>query len=744
MIALTRYFFLLINFVLIPVCLFAQLDTNALKKFVPPLNRQLFHGYVDEEQKNLLKSDGKADNRLQLSADEGINFLLTKAATTTIDWLQYKIEKDSLLNHNKKLYYLRGLRSLLQNLQKGWKTKLLNPFNLTIVLEAYDSCLQLDRKGLTIENYIVKLDYDVAAPVVRSGAFDENPGIKNSRNELIRKYCILHPEETFLTLQGNPDLPFADSLIRVVAQKYPRQLYDYAAANNKLGYIIRNITDDIFIKSVVRMAKSKSGQQYFPFLDNIVKGRMTFEGIDSVKDDSILYYKLLVKTQMDYVERALNKDTAFEFTSLTDKLEKKAQNVFVDIINGLHEVDNSAIRFEVIQSLTAEELYYLAVLSDGIIYTSSYTKGVYPLLMSKSNQRGDSLLIRVRFDKYRKFIKMAAGYNTLGNFLNSFPSRKNPYDESDAEKLMRAFVGKLETGDGLEAGVDVADSYASITESLKPLANEMLKNVQRNYKRNAQENNQRGMGIYNVLNKLFLSADTSNHINLTKELEIPPVYEVPYKNLVNDSGRVIMQVFFYGEKSDQDIFRGFVSMYSNANWKITSNEKWVCISSAKGKPVSIYANKALTEEGGENEKAQKALDDYLQKNKLYPTITIHRGHSYTAPYTVEQMSTASKIVFLGSCGGYHLIHDVLAKAPEAHIVASKQIGKTAVNRPFFLLLTEKIRNGNNIDWIPFWQELDKMVSVEGFEDYIPPYKNLGALFIKAYKIAMEKDERKGF
>jgi hypothetical protein len=52
------------------------------------------------------------------------------------------------------------------------------------------------------------------------------------------------------------------------------------------------------------------------------------------------------------------------------------------------------------------------------------------------------------------------------------------------------------------------------------------------------------------------------------------------------------------------------------------------------------------------------------------------------------------------------------------------------------LLTEKIRNGDNIDWIPFWQELEKKVKVEGFEDYIPPYKNLGALFIKAYKIAM--------
>ena len=111
------------------------------------------------------------------------------------------------------------------------------------------------------------------------------------------------------------------------------------------------------------------------------------------------------------------------------------------------------------------------------------------------------------------------------------------------------------------------------------------------------------------------------------------------------------------------------------------------------------------------------------------------------------MFASSKIVFLGSCGGYHLIHDVLEKAPDAHIIASKQIGKTAVNRPFFQLLTDKVRTGNNIDWIPFWKELEKMVTVEGFEDYIPPYKNLGALFIKAYKIAMgeeEGDEQKAF
>ena len=397
--------------------------------------------------------------------------------------------------------------------------------------------------------------------MIHAGIFSKNPGYQKSNNNLLRKFCLLNPDKIFFILKENPDAPFADSLIRTVAQKYPRQLYDYAAASNKLGYIIRNITDDIFIRSVVRMAKSKSGQQYFPFLDNIVKGKMTFEEIDSVKDDSLKYYKLLVKTQMDYVERAMNKDTAFEFASLTDKLERKAQSVFVNTINGLHE-EEDVVRFKIIQPLNAQELYYLAVSSDGIIYTSSFVKGVYPLMMKKINNRGDSLLMLLKFDKYRKFIKMAAGYNTLGNFFGTFPNKDDKFS------LMQAFTGGLEKASGLEDGVDVADSYASIYESDKSLANYILELVRQNYDRNVSRNNKKGIATYNILYKLFLSADTTKGIDLTKELGIPPVYEVPFKSLTNDSGRVIMQVFFYGDKDGQGIFQGFLKMFNNANWKI--------------------------------------------------------------------------------------------------------------------------------------------------------------------------------
>ncbi len=706
----------------------------------PPKNRELFHDYIDAQQKIILNADGKNDNQFTPSANDEVNFLLTQALVGKVDALQCKIEKDTLLKDQHKVLYLRGIENLLKFFNSNYTSGKIDPVLLPDIIINYEKCLENDERGQSIEPIISGLSYEVGYSIVKADntTFLKNAGFKPSQYLLVLKYCLLHPDNIFSILRENPDVPFADSILRTLdKRKFARQFYDYAQANNRLGYVIRNIVDDDFIKTIVIMAKSKSGQQYFCFLDNIVNGRMTIAQIDSVKDDTLSYYKLLVKTQMDYYTRATNKDTAFEFNALTERLMKKAKEGFVNTINGLH-TEPAEVRFRCIQPLNAQELYYLAVLTDGSIYTSSFVKGVYPLMMSKINNRGDSLLILLNFDKYRKLIKMAAGYNTLANFLSSFAKGETPEQEDPANTLMRAFVKNLEKTDGPEDAVDVADSYASIAETIKPIADEMLRNVKANFERNENANNKRGMAIYKILNELFLSADTANKIDLTKELGIPPVYEVPFQSLVNDSGRVIMQVFFYGDKDGQGIFRGFVNMFSNANWTITATENWVCINSAKGSPVSIYANKPLPEEGGQDEKAQKALCEYLQNNKLFPTITIHRGHSYYADATIEQMFPSSRIVFLGSCGGYHLINSILAKTPDAHIIASKQIGATEVNRPFFQLLTEKVRNGNNIDWIPFWKELDKMIVAKEFEDYIPPYKNLGALFIKAYKIAMGK------
>ncbi len=700
----------------------------------PPKNRELFHDFIDAQQKNILKSDGKNDNQYTPSADEEINFLITQSLVKRVDELQCKIETDSSLKDQAKVKYLKGIENLLRFYISNKTKRKVSPFILPDIISAYEKCFLNDKLGLSIEGIINSLSYESGYSIIKADnvTFEKNTGYKASLYGVVLKYCILYPQQIFSTLKKNPDVPFADSLVRTVAQKYPRQLYEYAAANNKFGYIIRNITDDKFIKIIVRMSRSKSGQQYFPFLDNLFNDKITFNEIDSVKSDSLLYYRLLVKTQMDYAQRAMNKDTAFEFAALTDKLTQRAKQSFVNIINGLH-TEPAEIRFISIQPLTAEELYYLAATSDGSIYTSSFVKGVYPLMMKKINNKGDSLLQSLHFDKYRKFIKMSAGFNMLSDFLSSFS--KSSY----ADNLMKAFVGNLEKSEDLEDGTDVADSYASIAETLKPVSAEMLKNIQANYQRCLTQNNKRGIAIYNILNKLFLSADTTQKIDLTKELGIPPVYEVPYKALSNDSGKIAIQLFIYGDNDGMGVFPGLINMFKNPNWKIdVSNKQWVTITAAKGKPVTLYMNRPLPEETNEDGKAQEALCNYLEKNNIIPTVTINRGHSYNAQYTIEQMSHASKIVFMGSCGGYRAIHDILEMAPDAHIIGTKQIADAPVNNPFLKLITEKLRMGNDIEWIPFWKEFRKMAPDPIFEDYVPPHKNLGALFIKAYKIAMDE------
>jgi hypothetical protein len=737
MMAITRYLCFLVSYQLVSLCVIAQVDSSAIhtdssevKALVIPLNRQLAHENIDKEQLLALNYDSTNGNFFRDSAQKNKDSA-RQALTTTIDSLQYQIERDSLLNHNKKLYYLKGLQSLLRNLKYGWRSKQFDPATLAAVVKAYDECMELDKNNIAIDSFINKLDYYIATPVIRSSAFDNNSGYKSSLDLLILKYCLLYPAETFITLKNNPDVPFADSLVKAMARKYPAQLYSFAQGGNKLGTIIRNIKDDDFVKTIAIMSQSRSGQQYFPFLDNIIKGKITIAQIDSLKEDSLQYYRLLVNTQLDYAQRAINGDTAYEFKSLTERLTVKAKDVFVNTINGLHN-EPDAVRFQCLQSLTAPELYYLAVLTHGLIYTSSYTKGVYPLMMKRVGNRGDSLLQMVYFDHYRKFISQAAAYNTLSGFLSGF-SRHD-----DAAKLMQSFVNNLEKTSGLEDGVDVADSYASIFETNKNLAGEVLNLVKENYQRNLSAANKRGITIYNILDQLFLSADSVQKIDLAKELGIPPVYTVPFSALANEKDTVIMQVFFYGDKETMEIdFPEFESIFRNANWNTDkSNAQWITIRSVKGKPIVIFANRALPEETGEDDIAQQALNLYLKKENLHPTITIHRGHSYFANSTIGYMSPASRIVFMGSCGGFPLIDAILKKSPDAHIIASKQIGMRAVNKPFIRLLTEKLRSGNNIDWIPFWKEFKNSARVEGFEDYIPPYKNLGAIFIKAYKKAM--------
>ena len=736
----------IIRFLLVPLSLLLVLTITAQSvspSFKIQQERKLWHENIDREQKRLLGLDGKQDEIIQVSKDDNVNLQIADIMIRQVDLLQVKIETDSTINGQMKIKNLRSLETMLKGYNNNFRKKDFPPAMAPALFDAFIKAMELDRGNKSIEPVIAENSYGVGKILVECFLLPtENPGIKSSRIVLIQKYCELHPDEIFTILSANPDLPFADSLVVTGGKKNIRKLYDYASGNTVLASRIRNNKDSL-IRMVGIIASSKSGQLYLPFLDNLINHRITIGEINKVKENNVLYYKLLVQTRLDYAARMLppTLDTALEMEALTNMLESKGKDVFVREINALHDKPAS-VRFKILDPLTPQELYYLVVLSEDEIYTSSYL-GVYDRIFQRMPvPRGDSLIIQMHGDYFRKFIKMAAAYNKLDNFLATM-------DQNNAATIMKAFTIGLERVNEEDA-VDVADSYSSIFDKNPSLALFVLNEVKWNYKRNLLNNDKRGTVIYHLLEALFESADTTNTMDLSAKLGIPPVYSLSYDSLKDDSGRVIQQVFFYGDedKDGQHSYQDFLGLFlKKPEWKVTVNptKEWIMIQSMKGKKVLIFANRPLYGEDDPDDKAQHHLDDYLFDNKLQPSIYIHRGHSYHVRYTLKQIQPSAKIVILGSCGGYNNLSEVLSISPDAHIISSKQVGSKSVNEPILQAINTDLLEGNNIEWLPIWKALTERfkkdpVARERFDDYIPPYKNLGVIFIKAYRNAMGEED----
>ena len=691
-----------------------------------PMSRVIWHENIDKEQKRTDKVDGKVDNFLKLTANEDLNIQITDVILREVDEMQLRIERGEGDN-NFKIGQLRSLRELLQAIAGRAKEKEIPPM-IPLLFTSYEEVMKRQASGQSVITVFEKLPYQ--GTEILSGIFTQLKEVQQIKNMAFLKKVQINPSNILSGIAAFADQPFADSLIEVAANKIPLEVYTYAQAVKTAAAQVIRRNKNPKVQTIAKLSSIMNGTLYLPFLDELLNNQLSIDDIRAVAENELAYYKLIVKTQIKYYNRISTGDTPVLASVLFQMLERKATDVFVNVMNELHDSPD-AVRMRVSDPLTSEEIYYLIVTTEEVIYTSTYTK-LYDRMMTRfPGRRSDSLMMAVHFDKFKKFIKMAANYNRLDDFLKSMP-------EIRSNQLMYAFVQGLQKTSSLEDAVDVADSYGSITNV--DLQNFLKRQVKDNYEKSLQEKDRRGEVIYNILLTLFKSAaDTS--MNLSALLGIPPVYKVDYNSITDDSGRVVQHVFFYGDEDGITSFRNFMGMFNGKpEWKVVTGREWVTITSTKGKPYTIYANLPLDYKQDLDAQAQAHLVEYLNKNNINPSFVVHRGHSYHLKYTLQQMLPSSRIVMLGSCGGYQNLAKILNVNEDAHIISTKQVGSYSVNEPILRALNEDIRNGRNIEWIPLWQQIAASVKSDGraselLKDYVPPHKNLGAIFIKAYRKA---------
>ena len=692
-----------------------------------PRMRQLFHDNIRKSQDDIIHFHSIKDSAFRATSNPDVNYQLTQILNSRILALQLRVEQDTAFSDADKYKWLRSINELLTEFLNAYRYNNIKGILLSDLILSFSEAMQLELKGRSLTPLIDKYDWQVDAIITRNYALRNSFSTDEATYAIILKMCQRFPENIINIVQQHPNIPFADSLIAEYAHRNPENIYNYASSPSAVGKLIRKNKDSL-IHLIYTISNMNTGRSFFPFLDDIYHHKITIDSISKIMDNEDDYYKLLVATQISYAGRMSESDTPLVMNILTQKLKAKAVEYYIEEINGLHEVNNEALRFKKLDHLNAEELYYLCVVAEEEIYTSSYL-GVYKRMFERMTfPDADRLLRNVHYDYYRKFLKMAAGFNTLDDFMAKM-------DRDTAETLMKRFVTGLDKKNSLEDAVDVADSYASINDNrIKKIILDRVAEQENEFK---GTDNIKGATIYRLLNTIFSSIDSGSAVDLTKQLNIPSVYNMPNKQLQDTlTGNIYIQLFFYGDKDGADNFSEFKSNFQGENWKIVNKPEWIEISSTHGTPIVMFANKPLDELKDLDRQAQDRLIGYLDSLNINPTITIHRGHSYYVKSTIGQLPASSKVILLGSCGGYNNLTDVLSYCPSAQIIASKQVGTGVVNSAIINLITEQLRLGKDLNWPLLWKKLYADFRTpkdrSRFDDYVPPHKNLGAIFIMAY------------
>lgn len=698
-----------------------------------PISRQWIHEQINRAQAEALRA---LYSTLDTTAakDDPREQKAREALTKEVNNMQLFVES-SAYEHRIKYYYLYAIYHVLSlyayQVQHGELDALLAP----VLMDQFHDMMQADMQGKSIADCLDGVPYQVG--FINIEGFPNNYGYRVARTILFRAFAAAHPEEVLSTLQGPYaeflNEPFTDTIIARVARLYPQRVYDYATSFTAVGNAIRRNPDSL-VQTIVRIGRSPHAIQILPFLDELLHGQYTISQLEKIIPNEDAYYHLCVQTVIEMRRKWLNDTPVLNLKGMEQNVKRLALH-YIRTINDLHDTLD-AVRFACVDAFTPQEIYYLIINGEEEIYTSSYV-GLFKRMMQRMNpQRGDLLLMSVYFDRFKKFITMSAAYNTLNDFLQSMP-------EANATALMEQFVSGLEKTETLEDAVDVADAFGSIKDP--HLLDFLRREVDKNFLAMQKKQDKRGQVIYALLASLFSSRvnDQQDSVwsqDISRKFHLPPIDRVTFSSLAADSDRVYEEVFFYGDKDGFQSFNSFMSSFRGNEWKITKSTYWLTIESLRGKPVTIFVKLPFADPD-QDELAMNKLSTYLNAQQIRPTVYIHRGHSYHVNATISQLQSSARIVILGSCGGYNSLASVLQISPQAQIISSKQTGTLFVNEPIIRAIEENILAGKDIVWEKLWNQLAtefrKSPHYDQFEDYIPPHKNMGAIFIKAYHQLMQ-------
>jgi hypothetical protein len=696
-------------------------DVWGIDTFINPISvvTQLAHEEVVKARRRLDLMDGLADSSLHNYRGEEEDNQAWKLLYAASKKAQAYIENETFdpnptLNLNIKKRYLA---SIAKEINGYCNNSYRQDFDFKANIFAVQRILELCNasKENRIESYLLSNVDETTFRLLNNFTNDEVTRLRYMNLVSVKLPHLLD----HLPLLEMAKLDGFCNMVSTWARTSPNKVLIYSTSTGPERNVVRQCSNDTLQKIFELGDKAKNPLRAIAFVGPFLNGDINIAGINSNCATDDAYYSAIVALRVKN-ETAASNVIARDIAAMAKD--------YIRTVNELHDQSDN-VRFRCVEKFSINELYYLCVMGSEDIYTSSYL-GIYKRLMQKLGKASGAVLLQdLRYDKFRTFIRMCANYNTLDNFLASMP-------KAQSNDLIAKFVGGLGTTAqvDLEGAVDVADCVGSIQDT--GVLGYMRGEVAKAYKAALLNNNRQAKNVYLILGSIFDTNDS--YTSFVKDFKLPPINLVRNADLFFDTCKTIYeQMFFYGDEDGKVGYRSFLGTFDKTKWIVDqSHQYWTIVKSVNTKvPFVLYANKPLSEP--DDELAQQKLNEYLTMNEIHPTIIVHRGHSYHLESTIEAMHNEHKIIILGSCGGYHNLQEILLRSPDAHIISTKQVGAFAINTPIINAVHTALASGADVQWDVMWPKLASGFSTNAkhkdlFNDYVPPHKNLGALFLKAY------------
>ncbi len=538
---------------------------------------------------------------------------------------------------------------------------------------------------------------------------------KDYAEEILLYAARKEPDELFKKIDAYKQKRYSLKILEQCATNAPLSLKRYLYnSKHPVNYILQ-YSKNPFVKKIMEI-NDALGYHSKPYLllDDIMNRNLDAKEAIAISTEPNKLFSAMVKiiSQPKYVgaysiDREMRDYSLRFIREINDKIATGSSQPFYSV-----------------EGFGSAELYFLMLYGRDEVFTSTFT-GLFNRFMQKlPANNGDAFLKSVNYNQFRDFISLCSNFGTIKDFLSKFSGEAK-------NDLFVLYTSNLEQEqDDLSSIILIAESVSNINDD--QLLTVLQANIKKEYERVKADSNQIGISIYGVLSSVISgNARTENtwYKKISQQFKILPVASLSSSQLFNNGKNCVEQMYFYNDDDGRSSYINFINTYKNQPaWNVEDRNSYVRISSRQGMNVEILANKPEFEENGTN-----AIDAYFKEKNLSPTVIVHRGHSFHTESTLEKVPSSAKLIFVGSCGGFYKLSIALENAPEAHIISTKQIGTKTVNDVMIYALNENIRTGKDIVWNDFWEKMrDKLGGNQYFGDYIPPNKNLGAIFIRAY------------